>query len=345
MQAKWKTLLSGVLLSAGLVAAGGAGAQTVELAFSSWIPPTHPLMRDFMLPWGQQLEKETEGRVKVNFLPKPVTNPQGHLDAVRTGVADLTFISHSYYPGRFELMKFAILPFSGNSAESTSVAAWRIYDKYLRSANEHRGVRLLGVYGHGPGGIYTSKKKVEKVEDFVDLKVRIGGGMQADVAKALKVNAIVKPAPESYELMSTGVVDGVFFPPESVASFRLEDIVRYATVFPGGLYADLHGVVMNEQAWAKLSDKDKAILAKLSGEHIARMGGKAWGDADKAALESMKAKKVEFIQANATLVQGIKTRTAEFENAWLAAAKGKSIDGPKVLQAFRDELATLEHRK
>ena len=29
---------------------------------------------------------------------------------------------------------------SGNSAESTSVAAWRMYDKYLRGANEHRGV-------------------------------------------------------------------------------------------------------------------------------------------------------------------------------------------------------------
>ncbi len=348
MEMKWKTLVPALLLAAGFGASFGAFAQAakpVELAFSSWIPPTHILMKDFMIPWGQQVEKETEGRVKVNFLPKAVTNPQGHLDAVRTGVTDLAFISHSYYPGRFDLMKLSILPFSGNSSQSTSLATWRIYDKYLRQANEHRGVVLLGVYGHGPGGVYTTKKKVEKIEDFDGLKIRIGGGISADVAKVLKVNAIVKPAPESYELMSTGVVDGVFFPPESVASFRLDEIVKFATVFPGGLYSDLHGIIMNEGSFNKLSDKDKAIVRKVSGENIARMAGKAWGDADVAAMVSLKAKKVEFTEASPALVAAIKTRTDVFEKEWLATAKAKGIDGPMVLKEYRAELARIESGK
>lgn len=347
MDMKWKTLFSSLGLAAGLTLATSAAAQgkPVELAFSSWIPPTHVLMKDFMIPWGQQVEKETEGRVKINFLPKAVTNPQGHLDAVRTGVTDLAFISHSYYPGRFDLMKFAILPFSGNSAQSTSLAAWHVYDKYLRKANEHRGVTLLGVYGHGPGGVFTTKKKVEKVEDFDGLKIRIGGGMSADVAKVLKVNAVVKPAPESYELMSTGVVDGVFFPPESVASFRLDEIVRHATLFPGGLYSDLHGIIINDKAFASLSEKDRAIVRKVSGENIARMGGKAWGDADTAAMTSLKAKNVEFTQASPALVASVKDRTAEFEKEWLAVAKAKGVDGPAVLKAFRAEIASLEAAK
>jgi len=283
--------------------------------------------------------------VKINFVPKPVTNPVGHLDAVRNGVADLAFISHSYYPGRFDLMKFGILPFSGNSAESTSVASWRIYDKYLRNAGEHRGVRLLGIYGHGPGGVFTTGKKVEQVEDFEGLKLRIGGGIQADLARALKFNAVVKPAPESYELMSTGVVDGVLFPPESVASFRLDSVVKSATLFPGGLYADLHGIIMNERAFARLSQKDQAALLKLSGEHIARMGGKAWGDADKAALDSLKAKNVAFHQASDALVAGVRARTAEFEKEWLETARAKGIDGPKVLGEYRALLKTLEGGK
>lgn len=348
----WKKLMPpsvpAFMLAAGLSVCIGASAQAgkpVELAFSSWIPPTHVLMKDFMIPWGQQVEKETEGRVRINFLPKAVTNPQGHLDAVRTGVTDLAFISHSFYPGRFDLMKLLILPFSGNGAQSTSLAAWRIYDKYLRPANEHRGIVLLGVYGHGPGGVYTTKKKVEKIEDFDGLKIRIGGGISADVAKVLKVNAVVKPAPESFELMSTGVVDGVFFPPESVASFRLDDIVKFATVFPGGLYADLHGIIMNEDAFNKLADKDKAIVRKVSGENIARMGGKAWGDADVAALSSLKAKKVEFTEASPSLITAIKARTDVFEKEWLATAKAKGIDGPMVLKEYRAELARIEAGK
>jgi TRAP-type C4-dicarboxylate transport system substrate-binding protein len=217
-----------------------------------------------------------------------------------------------------------------------------MYDKYLRGANEHRGVRLLGVYGHGPGGVYTSNRKVEKIEDFEGLKVRIGGGIQADIANALKINAVVKPAPESYELMSTGVVDGVFFPPESITSFRIEGAIKNATVFPGGLYSDVHGIIMNEQAFARLSEADRAIVLRLSGENIARMGGKAWGEADTAALAALKAKNVNFIQASPKLVADIRARTAAFEKNWLDAAKAANIDGPKVLAEFRAELKRLE---
>lgn len=347
MQTRRRFVMGGLAFSAAALAAGAApvtAAGPVELAFSSWIPPTHVLMKDFMIPWGQQVEKATDGRVKVRFLPKPVTNAQGHRDAVRNGVADLAFISLSYYPGRFELMKFAMLPFSGNTAESTSIAAWRIFDKYMHKMDDE-GFLVLGLYGHGPGGVYTAKRKVEKIEDFKDLKIRIGGGIQADVAKVLHVNAIVKPAPESYELLSTGVADGVFFPPESVASFRLDGIVRYATLFPGGLYADVHAIIMNKDAFAKLTDQDKAILMKLSGENIARMGGKAWGDADVAALESLKSKNVEFVQPSPQFIADVKERTAGFEKEWLALAKERGVDGPAILAEFRAELARLEANK
>jgi TRAP-type transport system periplasmic protein len=346
MKPKWISALLGVCLTAALATSMPAAAQKpVELTFSVWIPATHVLVSNFMVPWAQEVEKATEGRIKINFLPKPVTNPQGHYDAVRNGVVDLAFISHSYYPGRFELMKLAMLPGSGNSALSTSVASQHIFDKYLAGANEHKGVKVLGIYGHGPGGVYTTKKVVEKIEDFENLKIRLGGGMAADVANVLKVNAVVKPAPESYELMSTGVVDGVFFPAESIASFRLDGIVKNATVFPGGLYADTHAIIMNEQAFARLPEKDRAILLRLSGEHIAHIAGKAWGDADTAALSSLRAHSVVFHQASPQLMADIKTRTAPFEKAWLDEAKAKGIDGPKVMQEFRAELKQLEAGK
>lgn len=347
METRRRLMLGSLAMSAAVLAGGtrpAVAAGPVELAFSSWVPPTHVLMKDFMVPWGQEVEKATDGRVKIRFLPKPVTNPQGHRDAVRNGVADLAFISLSYYPGRFELMKFAMLPFSGNSAQSTSLAAWHMFDKYLHKMDDE-GFLVLGIYGHGPGGVYTVKKKIEKIDDFRDLKIRIGGGMQADVAKALNVNAIVKPATESYELLSTGVADGVFFPPESVASFRLDGIVRYATLFPGGLYADLHAIIMNKEAFARLAEKDRAILMKLSGENIARMGGKAWGDADVAALATLKAKNVEFVQPNAQLIADVKARTGGFEKDWLALAKERGFDGPAILADFRAELARLEAGK
>lgn len=343
MKNRWIFRLLSVAATALILAAGPAKAdKPVELTFSAWIPHTHILVSNFMKPWAKEVEDATEGRVKINFLTKPVTNPVGHLDAVRNGVVDLAFISYSYYPGRFDLMKFAVLPFSGNTAESTSVAAWRVYDKYLQGANEHRGFKLLGVYAHGPGSVYTTEKVVQNIEDFEGLKLRIGGGIQADLSKALNVNAVVKPAPESYELLSTGVVDGVLFPPESIASFRLDTIVKHSTVFPGGLYADIHGIIMNPEAFERLPEQDRAIVLRLSGEHIARMGGKAWGDADVAAMKTLKEHNVAFHPASDELIAAVKERTAKFEQAWLDAAKAKGIDGPAALADFRANLKELE---
>src|SRR5690606_28177454 len=100
--------------------------------------------------------------------------------------------------------KFAVMPFSGDTATSRSIAAWDTYDKFLSKAGEHRGVELLGIYAHGPGITFTTDKPVKTVEDYNGLKIRVGGGMAADVAKALGATPIAKPAPESYELLSTG---------------------------------------------------------------------------------------------------------------------------------------------
>lgn len=321
---------------------GIARSETIEFTFSVWLPPTHSLVANFTLPWVKQIERATEGRVRVKVLPKPVTNAAGHYDAVRNGVVDFAFISQAYYPGRFSLAKFSILPFSGNSALATSIAGWRIYNRYLKANEEHKGVKLLATYNHGPGAVFTNGRKVQKIADFEGLRIRLGGGMAADVAKLLGVDAVVKPAPESYELMSTGVVDGVFFPPEAITAFRLETIIKEATLFPGGLYSDMHSVIMNERSFSRLSGADRNALLKISGEHIARLAGAAWGAADKAGLKALKERKIHFNEADEQLVKDIRERTAPLTAQWLKAASEHGIDGPKVLEAFQEELRILE---
>src|ERR1035437_9306779 len=92
-------------------------AQT-EISISSWVPPSHFLNKDFLAGWTQEVEKATNGRVKFSFLPKAVASPVGHFDAVKDGLADLTFISHSYTPARFPLTRFGVLPFGGDNAEA-----------------------------------------------------------------------------------------------------------------------------------------------------------------------------------------------------------------------------------
>ena len=253
---------------------------------SSWVPPTHSLTRDVLVAWSKEVEKATSGRVKFEMLPKHPSAPPGTFDAVRDGLVDVSFVTASYTPARHPLPLMAELPGAGATAEINSIAFSRIHWKYFQPANEYKGVKLLGVFTHGPGQMFLVKKQVTSVADLAGLKIRTGGGISEASAKLLGASPFVKPAPESYELLSSGVADGTFFPSESIVSFKLDKVVKYATFFPGGFYSSSFGFFMNEDKWNKLSKQDQDAIMSVSGEALARLAGRSWDAADRGGLEA-----------------------------------------------------------
>ena len=306
---------------------------------SRWVPPSDPLSRA-QGAWCSLLEKESAGRMKCNALPKAVTAAPGTFDAVRDGLVDISFTVDGYTPGRFINTQVAEFPFLGDSAVPTSVAYQRIYSKYFAPLGEHRGVKVLGVFTHGPGVIFNSKKPVTSAADAASLKFRIGGGNINELSKAMGWNTTLKPAPESFELLSTGVMDGTFFPDESVASFKLS-MIKHATTFPGGLYNTSFVFMMNPAKYNALSAEDKAVVDKISGETVARIFGEGWDKVDAASRDgAQKAQGVQRIRASDAFVNEVKAKQQQLEDKWAAAAEAKGLKNAKgVLAEFRAEIA------
>ena len=331
-------------LAAGLVAcaflANPASAQ-VTLNVSAWVPPSHLLVNDITMPFCADVEKATQGRVKCNLLPKSVVSAPQTFDAVKDGLADLSFIVHGYTPGRFVLTDVAEFPFLGNTSEVVSVAYQRVYEKMLAKVDENKGVHVLGVFTHGPGQIYNTKHAVNALKDLDGLKIRVGGGMVNEIAKLLGTVPMLKPAPESYELLSQGVADGVFFPKESVLSFKLVPLVKHVTLVPGGLYNVSFALIMNPAKWAQISKDDQAAINKLAGEPLARRAGKAWDAVDAKGEQALRDAKIPIVTADAKFIAEIKDKTSGLEKAWFEKAKAKGVDGPAVLNALKAEIASV----
>ena len=327
--------------SATLLASGVASAETV-FTVSSWLPPTHTASMA-QKEWCDMLTKESAGSMKCNILPKGVTSAPGTFDAVRDGLADISYTVDGYTPGRFVFTQVAEFPFLGNSATVTSVAYQRIYDKYFAPLGEHRGVKVLGVFTHGPGIIFNSKMPVKSAAEASSLKFRIGGGNINELSKAMGWNTTLKPAPESFELLSTGVMDGTFFPDESVCSFKLS-MIKHATTFPGGLYNTSFVFMMNQDKYKALSPADKAVVDKLSGEPAARLFGQGWDKVDTACQNgAQKAQGVERIMADKGFVKAVADKQDYLETKWAAAAQVKGLKNPKaVLADFRAEIAKVK---
>src|SRR5919198_5401533 len=316
--------------------ATSAHAQTT-LTMSSWVSPQHHLTSVVLSGWAADVEKATGGRVKFQMLPKHPSAPPGTFDAVRDGLVDLSYVTASYTPARHVLPLLAELPGSGDTALVNSVAYSRIHWKHFQKLGEYKGVKLLGVFTHGPGQMFT-KKPVRTIADVQGLKIRTGGGVAEAVAKALGASAFVKPAPESYELLKSGVADGVFFPLESIISFKLDTVLEQATLFPGGMYSSSFGLFMNEEKWNRLPKQDQDAIETISGEWIARHAGRSWDEADRKGLEALLKSGVKIVHADAAFVAEVQRRSAPIVDDWIQKASAKGVDAAAILAEFRAEL-------
>jgi len=324
----------------GLIATARSTPAQTTLTMSSWVSPQHHLTANVLQVWANDVEKATGGRVKFTMLPKHPSAPPGTFDAVRDGLVDLSFVTASYTPARHILPLMPELPGGGDTALVNSVAYSRIHWKYFQKVGEYRGVKLLGVFTHGPGQMFT-KKPVTGIDDMRGLKIRTGGGVAEQVAKALGASAFVKPAPESYELLSAGVADGVFFPLESIISFKLDTVLEQATLFPGGMYSSAFGFFMNEEKWSKLPKQDQEAIEKLSGEYIARLAGASWDEADRKGMEALKKSGVKIVHANPAFVAEVRKRSAPIVDEWIKQASAKGVDAARILAEFHDELTKV----
>jgi len=328
-------------IAATVVCPSLVAAQTV-LTVSTWLSPSH-ILSETQKEWCSLVEQKSAGAVKCNILPRGVAAPPGTFDAVRNGLADVSYAVHGYTPGRFLTTQLAEVPFLGDSSEATSVAFQRTYARTPAMAEEHKGVKVLTVFTHGPGMVFNTKRPITKVEDLAGLKFRVGGGMVNEIARALGMNVTLKPAPESYELLSTGVMDGTLFPAESVESFKIDKVVRHATTFPGGLYNTSFVFIMNQAAYDKLPPTGRKAVDEASGEHAARLFGRGWDKVDRRGLAFMQAAGVQFTKADAAFVKAVREKTAPLEDAWVKAVAAKGVKEPKrLLDEFRADILKLE---
>ena len=337
-----KPVLAAAGVAVALTAFAPASQAATEFAFSNWIPWTHKLSTRLLIPLMDVIEKRTEGRVKFRKLPKPLGHPRAHMDIVRTGQAGAAFGVHGYSPKRLRAYAFSEFPLTGEDAVATSVAFQRTHDRFFKGKGYYKGVHLIGLNTHGPGVIHHSKKLIKSIADMKGQKIRTGGPAPLAIVTAWGGTSIRLPAPKSYEVLSTGVVDGVTFPYEALTGFKIVNLVKFHTELPGGLYNSGFYTFIAQKKYDGLSAADKQIIASVSGENFAFVAGRVWNQNDADGLEAAKKGGHKFGKASAGMVASVKKIKANLEARYIADMKKQGINGAAVLKFFYGEVAKLQ---
>ena len=237
-----------------------AGAQeTFNLKYSGFMPKEH-IIEAVQQWWGQEVEKRTNGRVKVSYyhaqtLGKLFDFPK----MLKGGLCDIAQIPNT---PQFPILNLFDAPFLiVNRAEMMDVF-WALYYKDLiKGLDDYKVLFWLPI---DATYMFFRNRKVTSMEDFKGLKIRGMPGFRTAIGEALGATGVAMPSTETYMALDRGILDGVNTTIEFATSVKLNEVTKYLIMEPictGGMV-----VAMNLELWNRLPVDIQAIMKDLNAQ-------------------------------------------------------------------------------
>ncbi|MBU2026729.1 MAG: TRAP transporter substrate-binding protein [Proteobacteria bacterium] len=284
MKKQWFTIISVTLLTAGtlLLTFGGleARADTTQLTYSIFFPATHGQAKAGEA-WAREIEKRTNGQVKINVLAGGALTPADQcFDGALKGISDIGMSCFAYTRGRFPVMEVLDLPMGYPNGRVATRVANEFFRKFM--PKELAEVKLLYIHAHGPGLLHT-KQPVTTLEQLKGMKIR-STGLSAKVTEALGAVPVAMPQGQTYESLQKGVVEGTLAPMETLKGWKQGEVIKSTTDCSDIGYTTAMFVVMNLKKWNSLPADVRKVMEEVSAQWI-DLHGKVWDQIDQEGRE------------------------------------------------------------
>ena len=336
-KARWKSRMLGIVilgaflnvsitLSGNLWAA--SGDKPVEMSFALHIPPKTTAYTKALLPWTKEITNQTDGRVTFKFyLSQTLVKVRDAYNAVKTGVADLTWVAFSMTPGRFPLMSVLELPYMSPDTYIGSHVLNDLFHKFPEIKAEVDDVHLLSLWVSLPYEIHTIKP-VRTPEDIKGMKLATLPGARA-VLEAMGAVPVPMAGPKIYQAVEKGVADGAVIAWGAYNAYRLYEVTKYHT--NPHLAGLPYCVIMNKSKWNSLSKKDQDIINKVTNDMMPDLLCRAVTATMSIAVETSKKRGHEIIDLPPDELSKWRETGKPTWEEWAKQMEAKGFPGQKVL--------------
>ena len=261
--------LSAVLLFSGC---GSDGEAEFTLDFATFWPATDFQVAEGHNAWIEEIEKRTDGRVRIRMQAGEVLlGAREIFEGVENRAADIGTTCPVYTPGLFPVTEAFELPGLQNpNALAASVTVHEGYKQLeeMGLMDEYKDVKVLMFWATGPGEVMTSRP-VRNLQDLQGMEIRVAGSSPA--LEELGAVPVGMPMSESYMALSSGIVEGILGPTDTIVGFRLGDVLTHITKTPF-LYNVVFMKVMNWDTWNSLPPDIQEIIEEVSEEFVVEYG-------------------------------------------------------------------------
>ena len=326
------------LQSAALAAPLVCAAQTTTLRAADSLPVGHFFAEKGLKYWAEEVRKETGNAIQLQYFPaEQLGKAKDMLQLATTGVADIAYVVPSYVSDKMPLMTVSELP----GMAQTSCQGTKGFMKLVRGGvleqkeMKPNGVVILFATVLEPYQVFANKP-IDSLAGMSGLKLRTAGAAQSNTIKALGGVPISMAAPETYDSLTRGTIDGVVFPTTSLIAYDL----------PGRLKSGTEGVsfgtvvltyAMSQKRFQGFAPNvQKAMLS--AGDKAAEHVCEFLDESGKANRTKIEAAGVKFFKLSDADKKKLQEASAASQKDWARQLDQRGKPGTEVLEAYANAL-------
>ena len=218
--------------------------------------------------WCATIEEKTGGELAFQaFGANDVVGDFQLADAVKNGVLEAINPFTIYYQGIIPAATFlSSFPLGLRNPHEYDVFYYGLGGiDIARELLREQGLHFVGPVHHGPNIIH-SKVPIRSIDDFAGRKMRLPGGMVAEVFSEIGAETTVLPGSEIFPALEKGTIDVAdYVGPAVNYALGFSQVTDYIVMGPPGFMSlyqpvDLMDITVSQSAWDALSPQMKQFV-------------------------------------------------------------------------------------
>jgi TRAP-type C4-dicarboxylate transport system substrate-binding protein len=317
-------------------------ADPIRLRVADSFPKGHFLVKLILEPWMEDVTKRTNGAVTFEHYPaQQLGKAADMLKLTQTGVADIGYVAPAYVSDKMPVSEVAMLPGAFEHSCQGTLAYSKLAKSGVIAEQDYaaNGIRLLLNVSLPQYRIFTVKAQVKDVGDVTGLKLRSTGGAQDLTLRAIGAVPVRMAAPDAYESLQRGTMDGLLFPLESVVAYGADKLVKYST--DGlGFASFVVAYSISDNVWKKLTpDIQKAMVE--AADALIPTACQQVQKSDDEVKKAMEAQGIKFETLTPDAKAKFKDLMKGVNKQWADGLDGRGKKGSEALKEFEAEVSAI----
>ncbi len=291
-----------------------------------------------------EITEVTDGRVQ--FIDPPVVNQNAaeQFDLVTSGQVDGAYVYNGHLAASHPLLQLPMTPLMGGSAEQTAVSLWNLHDKHLADTGYFDDAALMGFVAAPAAHIWRldgePAMSEENIAESNNYAIPYFAGLDTRGPAAVREetqNQLMAQDESQYGTLTFFMAHGAA---RAVGIWTPE---RTVTEVDNGMYTPTFSVILSNDAWARISEADRAAIEEISGELLAHRSA-SWDVFDNGHRAHMIETGLKAVKASDDLLAELQAYSDERNAEWVAIANAAGVDGDAALMDYKDNLDALQDR-